>query len=180
MRHHLSLIGGYLADGDYKSASDYIQLTQADIEKITPDRYSENITVNLIFSSFASKAKARDIAFLVKTNLQPNLTFSETELCALLSNGLENAINAAAQVKNEQFRIVRAECQTHKGNLLIYIENTYNGELTMENGLPKSEVEGHGFGVKSISMIAEKHNGYCSFSAKDGIFTLKVVLPLDK
>lgn len=49
----------------------------------------------------------------------------------------------------------------------------------MENGLPQSSREGHGFGVKSIKMIAEKYRGYCSFNAQDGIFTLKTVLPIN-
>ncbi|MDD4239694.1 MAG: GHKL domain-containing protein, partial [Desulfotomaculaceae bacterium] len=65
-----------------------------------------------------------------------------------------------------------------KGNLLIFIENSFAGELAMENGLPQSLREGHGFGVKSMAMIAERYNGYCSFEAKSEIFTLRIVLPL--
>ncbi|MDD4402345.1 MAG: GHKL domain-containing protein [Desulfitobacteriaceae bacterium] len=180
MRHHLALIGGYLADGDIEKAEKYVRLAQADIEEITPNRYCENNTVNLILSSFAGKAKASGVNIVVDANLPSSLDFPETELCALLSNGLENAIAAAAQVADEQFRKTRISCQTHKENLLILIENSCAGEVTMENGLPQSNREGHGFGVKSMTMIAEKHNGYCSFEAKDGIFTLKIVLPLKK
>mgnify|MGYP001323223248 FL=1 len=107
-----------------------------------------------------------------------NLSISETELCALLSNGLENAIEAAAQVEDEKLRKVRISCQTHKGNLLISIENIFTGQLTMENGLPQSNREGHGFGVKSIAMIADKYNGYFSFEANGEICTLRIALPL--
>ncbi len=106
------------------------------------------------------------------------LSIAETEICALLSNSMENAIEAATKVADEQFRKVRISCQTHKGNVLIYIENSFTGELTMEKGLPQSSLEDHGFGVKSIAMIAEKYNGYYSFEAKDEIFTLRIVLPL--
>lgn len=181
MRHHLSLIGGYLADGDIQKALEYIRLTQADIEDITPNHYTENNTVNLILSSYANKAKTKAVNFSVKAKLPSSLPLPETELCALLSNGLENAINAASQVVEGPGRVVRFNCQTHKGNLLILMENTYTGEVTFENdGLPQraNDHQDHGFGTKSIMMIAEKHKGYCSFSAKDGLFTLKVVLPL--
>jgi sensor histidine kinase regulating citrate/malate metabolism len=61
---------------------------------------------------------------------------------------------------------------------LISIENIFTGQLTMENGLPQSNREGHGFGVKSIAMIAEKYNGYFSFEAKGEIYTLRIALPL--
>ncbi|MEL1135686.1 GHKL domain-containing protein [Desulfitobacterium sp. THU1] len=180
MRHHLSLIRGYLADGEQQQALDYIQLTQADIEEMTPDRFSNNNTVNLILSSFANKAKTNGVKFIVKANLPPSLPFPETELCALLSNGLENAISAASQVNDEHSRTVRANCQTHKGKLLILIENSYTGQLVMKNGLPQrpDNDSDHGFGTKSIMMIAEKHKGYCSFAANSAIFTLKIVLPL--
>lgn len=178
MRHHLALIGGYLADGDLEKAEKYVRLTQADIEDITPNRYCENNTVNLILSSFAAKAKSRGVVLAVEAGLPRSISISETELCALLSNGLENAIEAAAQVADEQFRKVRISCQTHKGNLLVFIENSFTGKVAMESGLPQSLREGHGFGVKSMAMIAEKYNGYCSFEAKDEIFTLRIALPL--
>jgi len=178
MRHHLALIGGYLADGDIEKAENYVRLAQADIEDITPNCYCENNTVNLILSSFAAKAKNNGVLFSVDAQLPQFLSIPETELCALLSNGLENAIEAAAQAADEQFRKARISCQTHKGNLLIFIENSFTGELVMENGLPQSRHEGHGFGVKSMVMIAEKYNGYCSFEARGEIFTLRIVLPL--
>ncbi|MGB4020319.1 MAG: GHKL domain-containing protein [Syntrophomonadaceae bacterium] len=180
MKHHLALIEGYLADGDLEKADKYIRLAQADIEDITPNHYCENNTVNLILSSFAAKAKSRGVVLAVEAGLPDSLAISETELCALLSNGLENAIEAAAQVADEQFRKARISCQTHKGNLLIFIENSFTGEVAMENGLPQSRREGHGFGVKSIVMIAEKYKGYCSFEAKGEIFTLRIVLPLNQ
>jgi two-component system sensor histidine kinase AgrC len=180
MKHHLALIEGYLADGDLEKADKYIRLAQADIEDITPNHYCENNTVNLILSSFAAKAKSRGVVLAVEAGLPDSLAISKTELCALLSNGLENAIEAAAQVADEQFRKARISCQTHKGNLLIFIENSFTGEVAMENGLPQSRREGHGFGVKSIVMIAEKYKGYCSFEAKNEIFTLGIVLPLNQ
>lgn len=177
MRHHLALIGGYLADGEIEKAENYIKLTQADIEAITPKRYCENSTVNLILSFFAAKAKKRGVLFSVDAQLPQALSISETELCVLLSNGLENAIEAAGQVTDEQFRKVRISCQIHKSNLLILIENSFTGKVEMENGLPQSLREGHGFGVKSIAIIAEKYNGYSSFEANGEIFTMRLVLP---
>lgn len=178
MRHHFALIGVYLADGDNQKVEDYVRSAQADIDEITPKRYCKNNTVNLILSSFAAKGKNNGVFLSVDADLPEFLSISETELCSLLANGLENAIAAAAQVEDEQFRKARISCKTHKGNLLIFIENSFTGKVTMENGLPQSRREGHGFGVKSMAMIAEKYNGYCSFETKGEIFTLRIVLPL--
>lgn len=178
MRHHLALISGYLGDGDIEKAVDYVRMAQEDIRDITPNRYCENSTVNLVLSSFATKAKSRGVVLKVEADLPQSLPLSETELCALLSNGLENAIEAAAQVDDEQLRKARISCQIHKGNLMISVKNSYRGKVAIENGLPQSSREGHGFGVRSMAMIADKYKGYCSFEAKDGIFTLRIALPL--
>lgn len=178
MRHHLSLIGGYLLEGNAQKAIEYISQTQADIDSITPSHFCNNSAVNLILSSFVTKAKATGVKLSVDANVAQSMDISDTDICTLLSNGLENAINAAAQVEDNQFRTVRINCQMHKENLLILIENRFAGEVIMKNGLPLSQQQGHGFGVKSIEMITKKYNGYYSFAAKNELFILKIVLPL--
>jgi nitrogen-specific signal transduction histidine kinase len=64
--------------------------------------------------------------------------------------------------------------------LLIEIENAYIGELYMQNGIPASKEDGHGYGCRSVFTIAQKRNGFCTFQVDDGIFTLRVVLPTKK
>ncbi len=178
MRHHLTLLNGYLETGEISMASEYIRQAKTDIDKIVPVRYCENNAVNLILSSFTAKSKQQDVAFSAEVKIPASLSLSDTELCALLSNGLDNAFNATAQMDRDSQRIVRINCQLHKDKLLIYISNPYKGTVTMREGLPESSQPQHGFGAKSIKMIAEKHNGYCAFEAGVRLFTLKVVLPL--
>lgn len=178
MRHHFSLIKGYLADGEVQRAEEYLAQAREDIDTITPEHYCENETVNLILSAFAGKAKAKGVALSIDVNLPKQLPFVETELCALLSNGLENAVDAASKVENILLRNISFNCRTSENRLLIYIENSYSGTVVLENGLPRSSHEGHGFGTKSMAAIAEKHNGYCSCEADGKTFVLRVVLPL--
>ncbi len=178
MRHHLSLLRGYLAAGDVSQASEYIRQTQDGIDKIVPVQYCENNTVNLILSSFAAKAAQQGVAFSAEATIPADLPLSDAELCALLSNGLENAVSAAAQVSEALLPTVRFNCQPHKDKLLLYISNPYSGTIVLQDGLPESPRPGHGFGVKSIKLIVEKHAGYCSFETGGGVFILKVVLPL--
>lgn len=178
MRHHLSLVKGYLSDGEMQKAEEYLTQTQVDIDAITPVRYCENNTVNLIISSFAGKAKEKGVDMSIDVNLPQQLSIPETELCALLSNGLENAISAASQMKEASLRTVSLNCKISENRLLIYIENNYTGTIVLENGLPKANCEGHGFGTKSMAFIAAKRNGYCSCEADGNTFILRIVLPL--
>ena len=174
-------------EGDDEAAMEYIRQTQIDIDGIVPVRYCENNTINLILSAFVKKANQRGVTLDIDVVLPDVLVISDTEICTLLSNGLENAVEAAAKkpdsapgsdpVSNPGS--VRLNCRIHKGNLLILIENTFHGKIEMKNGLPQTNKEGHGFGTKSIAMLAEKYKGYHSFTAKEGLFILKIVLPME-
>lgn len=176
MRHHLALIGGWLADGELDRLRKYMQEVQQDIDAITPLRYCQNETVDLILSSFTADADRRGVHLDVEMSLPDQLPIGDTQLCALLSNAVENAIAAAGSVEDPRARVVHVDGCIRSGKLLLCIENPYAGQVVMEDGLPKSHREGHGFGVKSMVSIVEKHGGFYTFVAKDGIFTAKIVL----
>ena len=112
----------------------------------------------------------------VDAALPSALPIGDTELCALLSNALENALPAAGAVEDGREKAVRMECRAQAGKLLLLVETPYAGEVRLENGLPVARRAGHGFGVKSMASIVERHGGLCSFSAENGVFTLRIVL----
>lgn len=178
MRHHFAILQGMASEGSIQKIKTYLQTAQSDIEAITPIRFCENETVNLILSTFITKAKHAGITMTVDVRLPGAIPLSDTELCSLLSNGLENAIIAAAACPDPERRVVSVKATVHKANLLIMIENPYTGEIIMNGGLPQSSREGHGYGTRSIAAIADAHSGQAIFSAEDGVFTLKVMLSL--
>lgn len=178
LRHHLSLLFELAVEGDLERVKEYLKNVQMELSRITPSHFCKNEMVNLIFTSFEAKAVSRGVRLTIDADLPENIPVPETELCTLLSNGLENAIAAAAKVTILIHKEVRVSCHPHKGNLLIFMENGFEGEVTIIDGLPESGRQGHGYGTKSMAMIAKKYDGYCSFVAKEGVFTLKIVLPL--
>ncbi len=179
MRHHFSILQGMTTEGSIEKIKTYLSIAQSDIDAITPIRFCENEAVNLILTTFLAKAKHSGVTIKVDAKLPSSIPLSDTELCSLLSNGLENAISAAASLDSER-RVVSVKTTIHKGNLLILIENHYEGVIEMKDGLPRSSLEGHGYGTRNIAAIADAHGGQAIFSAEDGIFTLKVMLPPGK
>lgn len=179
MRHHLSLLSSFITDGNIQKAKDYILSAKADINAVTPIRYCENETMNLIFSSFADKANKLGVSMSVDAQIPKVLALPDTELCSVLSNGLENAITAAS-LPSENCRSIRIICKLNRDKLLVFIENTCVGKVELSDGLPKTNKDGHGFGTKSMKALAKKRNGDCICESVEGLFTLRVVLPLDK
>lgn len=158
MRHHFAILQGMVSEGNIDKFKTYLKTAQSDIDAITPIRFCENETVNLILSTFFTKAKQAGITMTVDAKLPISLPLSDTELCSLLSNGLENAISAATSLSSE-FKVVSVKATIHKNNLLILIENHYEGVIVIKDGLPQPSLEGHGYGTRSISAIADSHGG---------------------
>jgi hypothetical protein len=182
MRHHLSLISSFAKEGNLKKIRDYLSNTAAAIDALTPKHYCENETVNLILSSFENKAKKMLVTLQADVTLPEKLDVNDTELCALLSNALENAITAAAQAGDDKLRKVYIKAIVSDNKLVISTENAYVSEIIMDGELQKSGSgeEGHGYGIKSIVAIVERNGGLYSIETEGGVFVLQLLLPLDK
>ena len=111
----------------------------------------------------------------IQANVPDNITVSDTHLCVLLSNALENALNSTANTNDKSIHI---RLTTRASSLMLQISNPFCGDLIWKNGLPLSPNTNHGYGVRSIAAIVDSYNGQYEFSADNHIFTLRILLPL--
>lgn len=170
MRHHLALLQGLASKGHIKEIKEYLQIAQSDIDAITPLCFCRNESVNLILSAFAAKAKQSGILLTVEATLPDTLPFSDTELCSLLSNALENAIQAAELIPDPDQRSIKLRIYSKNNKLCMDIRNSYHTAPIFDQGLPVSKQRGHGFGAKSMAHIVEKRGGVYQFVVRDGWF----------
>lgn len=170
MRHHFTLLQGLASKGRIEEIKDYLRTAQSDMDAITPIYYCKNETVNLIISSFAAKAKQSKIQLTTDAKLPDSLPFSDTELCSLLSNALENAIHACEKIEDISKRIIQLRMYSKNNKLCIDIRNSYQTDPIFHNDLPVSKEQGHGYGTKSMIHVVEKHGGICQFLIRDGWF----------
>ena len=176
-RHQAILLNGLLAGGNTEQAQEVLKTAIAGLDAITPKRYCENETVNLLCSSYDSKAKRLGVQLKVNAQLPKEMPLSDTELCSVISNGLENALRATSQAEVAE-KWIDFSCYVRKDKIFMQIQNPYTGEVMIRDGLPVSSREGHGFGCYSIQTITQRNGGLCSFEAKDGLFSLRLSFPL--
>lgn len=179
MRHHLNAIDAYLSADRSEQAREYIHRVQSEVEALSVRRYCEHELVNLLCSSFAEKARQCGIRLTMEVKLPAVLSIPDTELCTVLSNGLENAFRATAGL-DEQQRTVSLYCGVRLNKLLLEIKNPYQGELVMREGLPVSDRAGHGYGCRSMQAIAARRGGLFELHAENGTFLLRLALPMDR
>ncbi len=122
--------------------------------------------------------KLQDATEFIKQTCEDIVTdferFQITDLCSLLANALENAINACMQMNSPNEHFIRLRMYEKNNKLCLHISNSYSVEPAFEQGIPISQKEGHGIGVKSIIHVIEKYEGIYGFSIKNGAFTFQV------
>lgn len=107
----------------------------------------------------------------------------DCDIYALFGNIMDNAIEAASLVEDEQRRMISLTVLTSGELMRIEALNFFSGELSFEEGLPvttKLDRDYHGFGTRSIRTLTEKYGGDMQIKAEDGVFQLSILLPIPK
>ena len=115
--------------------------------------------------------------FNISTNLtyqyKDPITINEIEIAVILGNILDNAIEACQKITDTN-KEIWGSITVDKRNIMINIKNTAIDSNNLKTS--KTNKKEHGYGLKSISHIANKYNGYATFSFSDSIFTSYVIL----
>ena len=129
------------------------------------------------FLQLSSMAERNTIPFHVQIDLPAQISVDETDFCLVLSNLLENALEAS--LKTAKFRQrIDIKIYRHASNLiLIQIENAFDGKIQQKHGIfLSSKRNENGIGIQSVRHIVEKTGGGCDFTYDNGIFTAKIML----
>lgn len=177
LRHHLQYLLSCMENGRLEHAQDYIHEICSEIEAGKVTVYCENEAANLIFSAYAGRAKGQDISISIKAQIPRMIPVSESDLCVLLSNALENALHACSELKEKGLSgTIEVLSYEKNGKLFFQIVNSCVADVTFDNGIPVTDKPGHGIGVRSICALVERYGGLYSFAAGDGKFVLRVSL----
>lgn len=177
MRHHFNYLNTCISQNKLEEASDYIQqiFDVFDESKIIP--YSSNESLNLVFSSFQKEAAENQIIFTVDAPAKDFARFALLDLCKLLYNGLENAIKACQLIEDSKERYIHIELYEKNNKLCCEIKNSYAIEPHFnENGIPLSNRNHHGIGVKSMVYVVNKYHGVYKFTAKNNEFCFQMCM----
>lgn len=176
LRHHFTRLSAMAEDGDLEKIKLYLSTVQNNIPNLDM-RFSDNRTVDSVVGHYCALAHRDGVPFLPKIDLPENLPVDDMDICLILSNLLENALEASLRTA-EGNRQIQIDAYMHSERLvLIQVQNTFSGRIRETNGIFKSSKrKGNGIGIQSVRHIAEKNGGGSTFDYSDGIFCAKVML----
>jgi hypothetical protein len=178
--HHFTNVLKQLSDG--KHNNELNQFLNSYVEKADTEPlpvFCDNVVANSILGYYSLVAAEQQIRFSCACAISKELTVRDTDLCTLLSNSLENAMEACKKLGITDDRYILVEARNHNGQLLIKIENSYNGCITTHDGnyLTNKSGDFHGMGIKNMRKVVQLSNGYLKIQHDDNVFTLMAAFP---
>lgn len=158
----------------------YLLALNHDLTSVDTVLKTGNVMVDAILNSKLSLIKSREIAVHAKAVVPATLPVSDVDLCVIIGNLLDNALEACLCQEENARRFIRVYIGILKKQLYISVTNSA-GNHVQKNGktyLSTKNSAGHGFGLMRIDRIAEKYHGYVNRQNEPGYFATEVILPL--
>ncbi len=178
LRHHIRTMRGLAEQKDWPRLQRYLAEYEPHVQERQLTIWSDHPAADAVLGHYAKAAQKHNAIYDVRLAIAPDLAVPDDELCIILGNLLENAIDAV-QAQTSGARRIYLRGEAVGGRLGIVMDNTFSGTIQQKDGVfVSTKHEGCGLGLTSIATIAEKYGGLADFSAADGMFHASILIPL--
>ncbi len=176
LRQHFKALQGCVESGDMARVAEYVKAYGESLPPDTVCQFYKNYAVDAVLHYYGEQAVRQQTDLEVDLQMEEETIIPQPELCALLGNLLENAIDACAGSKAP--RIIRLHIrQQGKQALYLTLDNTSDRPPKSYDGrFLSSRHDGFGIGTESVRVIAKRYNGDARFEWKDRMFYVSVML----
>lgn len=177
-RNHIQMMKVLAANGDMDALKVYLDELDTDLNTVDTVVKTGNPMADAILNSKISLARSRNIPTQVDAHIPVKLKMSELDLCCIIGNLFDNAMEASMALPEEK-RMIRVYMDMKRTQLYISFTNfTAAKKLSkVGKGFKTSKGEGHGFGLVRIDDIVSRYDGYLSRNSEDGAFTTEILIP---
>ena len=178
-RNHISVMKNLYRQGSFEELGEYLDMLESDLSTVDTVVKTGNPMADAILNSKLNLAMGKGVPVKTSVHIPMRLSIPELDLCVILGNLLDNAIEASLPLPENE-RMVRIYMDIKETHLYISVTNLCAGKkMIKENGrFLSNRGEGHGYGLVRIDGIVEKYGGYVNRNSEDGAFTTEILLPL--
>lgn len=136
-----------------------------------------NEVINILLTEKMKLCSERNVRVIAYINASECSFIHPLDLSVLFGNAMDNAIEAASQMKEKEQREIYIRVHRNKNMIVFRFENYYH-HINKNYETTKLDKENHGFGLKAIEKITEKYNGLFDVDVTDTQFCLNLILPI--
>ena len=177
--NHLQSLKGYLSLNKVEQMKNYLNELETDLDSIDTLYHSGNLQLDSILNAKLAIAEKGQIRIHCDASIPPQLHVSDLDLCVILGNLLDNAIESCRKIKDPDERFIRVYIGILKKQLYISITNATSETVKQRTDHYFTTKRGdHGHGLKRVDQVVKKYDGYLNRQNEPGIFATEIVLPL--
>lgn len=173
MRHHLNVLSGMARQNNSDDIVEYIESLNVSSELSAPETFCKNPVVNAMLSEYINRAERLGCRTKLNVSVPEELEFELPDVCVILANSLENALNACEKCPEDtRYLDILAE-YSDDCKLKVSVKNPCAETATLdEEGLPvvKPQEDGHGIGLRSVKKTVEKYDGFICCTCENNEF----------
>ena len=182
-RHHIAVLKQLTASRDIKGLQTYLEnFEQKHSTTLLSVSFCKNYVIDMVLRMYSKLAQSADCPFTVKAQLHAELPFDDSDLCVLLSNLLENALEASGYLPQSK-RYIRIDIRCRMNLFGVSVTNAFDGFLQKQNNnyFSRKQEGRNGIGIASIRAICDKYGGTSDFRIQENdLFRSDIFLPLDQ
>ncbi|MGI5968508.1 MAG: sensor histidine kinase [Lachnospiraceae bacterium] len=179
LKHHIQTMKAHLIMNQYKELEEYLNELDEDLDIVDTVIKTGNIRIDAVLNSKLAVARARGININAKAIVPAELEINEVDICVIIGNLLDNAIEACEKEKEKDKQFIRVYIDILKQQLYIYISNSMTNDIQKSGGRYITTKDGsHGFGLLRIDRVVKKYGGYLNRQHEEGVFATEIMLPL--
>jgi hypothetical protein len=177
--NHLQKLKAHIMMDQIKEANLYLNELEIDLDKVNQLVESGNVNLDAILNSKLSLADKNNININYKAKVPKKLTTSDIDLCVLIGNLIDNAVEACQKITDKNPRFIRLYIGIFKQQLYISVTNSTNEVIKkLDDQYITTKRGNHGHGLKRINNIVDKYDGYINRQNEPKVFVTEVLLPL--
>lgn len=160
--NHIGVLRQLLSHSKTEEAIQYLDELQMPVKEMTETIWTGDDTVDYLINSKAVTAERNGIKYQVQVEFPRRTNLRSADLCAILGNLLDNALEAVKQIPVPEQRWIRLTVRRINQMLIIKVENSFLTPPVKQDGALKTSKDGnglHGWGLKSAQTAAEKYDG---------------------
>lgn len=176
--NHLQALKAQIQMNQLELANEYLSRLEQDLDDIRQLVESGNVSLDAILNSKLSYAIKQNISVNYKASVPQSLTVSDIDLCVLIGNLVDNAVETCEKLPQEE-RFLRLYIGVFRKQLYISVTNA-TGEVIkkLDNEYITAKRGNHGHGLKRIDNTVEKYGGFINRKNEPGVFATEIMLPL--
>ena len=177
-RNHLQMLKAYAQKGDTQAVERYLDELEKDLSSVDLVVKTGNPMTDAILNSKISLAKSREIPVEAEAHIPVRLQIPELDLCCILGNLFDNAIEASLLLPPKE-RFIRVYMEMKGSQLYISFTNFSPNKKLVKKGrrFSTTKGDGHGLGLLRVDNIVDRLGGYLSRNSEAGAFSTEILLP---